>query len=240
MTLPCLILAGGLATRMRPATERIPKALLSVGGRPFIDIQLERLRQQGAQRVIFSVGYRGNLIRAHVGNGSEFGLTVDYVDDGPTLLGTGGGVRRAVEAGLVGDAFFVLNGDSYLTLDFASLEEAFLDADCPALMTVFHNQGRWDASNVVMVEGRIALYDKQRPKSRRAEMDWIDYGLSVFRTDLIRERIPPAIPFDLADLLHDLSVEGRLGSYEVSHRFYEVGSPAGLADLEAHLSRATR
>ena len=240
MTLRCLILAGGMATRMRPATEQIPKALLPVGGRPFADIQLEWLRRQGARRVVFSVGYRGEAIRAHVGNGSEFGLTVDYVDDGPVLLGTGGGVRRAVDADLVGDAFFVLNGDSYLTLDIAKVEEAFLDAGCPALMTVFHNRGRWDASNVLMVDGKIALYDKQRPEAHRAEMDWIDYGLSVFRTDVIRQRIPPAIPFDLADLLRDLSVEGLLGSYEVRHRFYEVGSPAGLADLEAHLSQVTR
>ena len=238
VTLPCVVLAGGLATRMRPATEKIPKALLPVGGRPFVDTQVSWLRDQGVEHVVFSVGYRGDAIREHLGNGARFGVHVDYVDDGPMLLGTGGAVRLVVDSGLVEDAFFVLNGDSYLSVDFDEFEKTFRRVEYPALMTVFQNRNQGDVSNAVVGDGRVLLYDKLRSASPGEEMEWIDYGLSILRSDVILKRVPPALPFDLADLMHELSLEGLLGCYEVQHRFYEVGSPRGLAELEAHLLKA--
>src|SRR5512133_925806 len=234
--LQCVILAGGIGTRMRPETERIPKALLPVLGRPFADWQLKLLGARGIERVLYSVGYRGEMIRDHIGDGDRFGLDVKYVDEGEHLRGTGGALRLAYDLGELEEAFFVLYGDSYLPIDYAAVERAWEETPLSALMTVLRNEGRWDASNAIYADGRVVLYDKSRPADRVEEMRWIDYGLSVLSRDPIGDRCVPGAVSDLAELMRDLSRDGQLAGFEVSERFYEAGSPEGLADLERYLS----
>jgi N-acetyl-alpha-D-muramate 1-phosphate uridylyltransferase len=232
--LPCLVLAGGIGSRMRPLTDTIPKALVSVAGRPFVDIQLEGLAAQGVTDVVLSIGYRGALLREHVGNGARFGVTVRYVDEGDLRLGTGGAVRLAVDSGGVGEAFFVLYGDSYLSVDFTSVERAWRNSGHPALMTVLRNDNRWGPCNASYRAGQVTLYDKARPAP---EMRWIDYGLLVLTSAVVREHIAADTATDLAGLLRTLSVQGDLAGLPVTRRFYEVGSPAGVQALERLLSR---
>lgn len=223
---------------MRPATEAIPKALIPVLGRPFVDWQLEHLATQGIEHVTLSIGYRGDMLRAHVGDGSRFGLTVSWVDEGDQLRGTGGALRLALDEGALDEAFFVLNGDSYLPIAMAEVESVWGDSGQPALMTVMRNEGRWDSSNAIYLDGRVVLYDKSRPTERQPEMHWIDYGLSVLTREVVANRISSNKFADLADVMRDLSVEGLLAGLEVSQRFYEAGSPVGLRDLEHYLSIA--
>src|SRR6187431_438884 len=128
------ILAGGLATRLRPITETIPKALVEVAGVPFIARQLDYLRAQGIPRAVLCVSYRGEQIEAAIGDGRDFGLEVRYSYDGPKLLGTGGALKRALP--LLGERFFILYGDSFLPVDFGAVEAAFRASGKPALMTV--------------------------------------------------------------------------------------------------------
>ena len=237
MTLQCVILAGGLGTRMRPVTETIPKALVPVLGVPFVDWQLQLLAGQGIDRVLLSVGYRGDMLRQHLGDGSRFGLRLTWIDEGCDLRGTGGALRLALDAGALEDDFFVLYGDSYLPIAMADVERAWQRCHGRALMTVMRNEGRWDASNVILSEERVVLYDKSRPARRRREMRWIDYGLSILTADVIARRTSSGSSADLADILRELSVEGTLAAFEVAERFYEAGSPDGLADLEAYLSK---
>jgi NDP-sugar pyrophosphorylase family protein len=238
VTLQCVVLAGGLGTRMRPATEAIPKALVPVLGRPFADWQLEHLAAQGVERVTYSVGYRGDMLRAHVGDGQRFGLRMSWVDEGERLRGTGGALRLALDEGALEKAFFVLYGDSYLPVQMSEVEAAWRDSKQPALMTVLRNEGRWDSSNAIFKDGRVTLYDKSRPQNKQSEMHWIDYGLSVLTRDVIASRVKSGSVADLADLMKDLSREGLLAGFEVHQRFYEAGSPAGLKDLEHYLSNA--
>jgi NDP-sugar pyrophosphorylase family protein len=234
--LPVVILAGGLATRMRPATETMPKALLPVNGRPFADIQLAWLRSLGVTDVVFSVGYLGDSIVRHVGDGGQFGLRVRYAADGERPLGTGGALRAVIDSGAVPESFGVINGDSYLSLDLRKVDAAFAESGCPALMTVMHNHNRWEASNVVYRDGRVVVYDKTRPEAWRDRMEWIDYGFVVLSRGAIVDRVAPGASADLSDLMHELSLAGRLAGFEVTDRFYEIGSTQGLADLERHLS----
>jgi NDP-sugar pyrophosphorylase family protein len=236
MSLQCVILAGGLGTRMRPMTEQMPKALLPVLGRPFADWQLRALAAQGVERVVYSIGYRGDMLRDFVGDGSRYGLAVAWVDEGTRLLGTGGALRRALDVGALEEAFFVLYGDSYLPTDMGRMERAWHDSDLPALMAVLLNDDRWDRSNAVFAGGRILLYDKSRPDTWRSRMRWIDYGLSVLSREVIADSVPPDTVFDLAELMRQLSLAGRLAGLEVTERFYEAGSPEGLRDLEDYLS----
>jgi histidinol-phosphate phosphatase family protein len=227
--LPVAILAGGLATRLKPLTERIPKALVEVAGRPFVDWQLEALAAQGVGRVVFCVGHLGEMVEAHVGNGGRFGLGVSYSHDGPVLLGTGGALKRALP--LLGGEFLVLYGDSFLRVDFGAVARRFRECGKPGLMTVMENAGRWDASNVLMEGGRLVRYDKA---ARLPEMRHIDYGLEAFRAEVFAGRGDGA--FDLAEVMGDLVAAGGMDAMEVGERFYEIGSAQGIADMEAWLA----
>ena len=202
MTLPVAILAGGLATRLRPITEKIPKSLVEVAGKPFIVRQLDYLRRQEVREVVVCVGHLGEMIEAVVGDGSRFGLAVSYSMDGPAPLGTGGALRRA--AGLLGKASFVLYGDSYLPVDFSAIEAEFRAANPPALMTVLYNQDRWDKSNVRFIDGKLLEYNKAAP---RPDFAFIDYGLAIVTREVL-ESYPENEPFDLAALYHKLSLHG--------------------------------
>lgn len=229
MTLPVAILAGGLATRLHPVTTTVPKALVDVAGRPFAEHQLDWLRSQGVDRVVFCVAHLGDMIRDALGNGSRWNLRIDYVFDGGTLLGTAGALKRAQP--LLGGAFFVLYGDSLLTCDLTAIERAFRASGRAGLMTVFRNDDKWDRSNALFRDGRLLRYDKV---NRTPEMQHIDYGLGVL-TDRALAPVPPDRSFDLAAVYQRLLAENDLAGVEVADRFYEIGSPRGLEETRAFL-----
>jgi N-acetyl-alpha-D-muramate 1-phosphate uridylyltransferase len=235
--LPVAILAGGLATRLRPLTDRVPKSLLAIAGRPFIFHQLELLKNQGVDRVVLCVGHLGDQIKAAVGNGRDLGLSIQYSFDGNELpgtgdglLGTGGAIKKALP--LLGDHFFVLNGDSYLTCSFAMIQAAYDAAGRPALMTVLRNDNRWDRSNVLFRNGEVIEYDKT---SQRSDLSHIDYGLSVLSRVALATRGEAGI-IDLADIFRELANQGQLAAIEVAERFYEVGSTQGITETGEFLS----
>jgi NDP-sugar pyrophosphorylase family protein len=228
LEIPVAILAGGLATRLRPVTEKVPKSLVPVAGRPFLAHQLEMLHARGIRRAVLCIGHLGEMIRRDFGD-AAFGVKLDYSFDGEKLLGTGGAIKRALPK--LGDEFFVLYGDSYLPIEYAPVAEFFHRSGQPGLMTVYRNEGKYDASNVVFRAGEIAVYDK---KSKLPEMRHIDYGLSLFRASVFAS-YPADQAFDLAEVMGRLVREKQLAGYEVTERFYEMGSPAGLAELESLL-----
>jgi NDP-sugar pyrophosphorylase family protein len=223
----CVILAGGLGTRMRPLTETCPKTLLPAGGRPFAWHQLHWLAAQGITEVVYSIGHHGGMIRRYWAQEPSPVPSLRYVDEGERLLGTAGALRLAREQGVLHKSFFVIYGDSFLPVEFAPVRRAFQASGQPALMTVLRNEGRWDRSNVIYQPGRVMLYDKTAAPG----MQYIDYGLSCFRRDLFDDLTHS----DLALLFHDLSLQGRLAGFQVHERFYEIGSPAGLRDFEQYL-----
>ena len=224
MKLPVAILAGGLATRLHPLTETIPKALVEVAGKPFILRQLDYLRRQGVSRVVLCVGFLGERIEAVVGDGSNRGLTVSYSQDWPKLMGTGGALRQALP--LLDSQFLVLYGDSYLPIDFSSVEQTFLGSGKSALMTVQRNADQWDKSNVLFLDNVIVEYNKRAPSPA---MRHIDYGLGAISAQVLAGE-DTTEPVDLADIYHRLSLSGELAGYEVNERFYEIGTHKGLAE----------
>jgi N-acetyl-alpha-D-muramate 1-phosphate uridylyltransferase len=231
---PVAILAGGLATRLRPLTESTPKSLLPVNGRPFIAHQLDLLNASGISRAVVCVGFLGQQIIDYVGDGRNFGIAVTYSCEGEHLLGTGGAIKRALP--LLGDRFFVLYGDSYLPCDYAAVFRAFEESSRLALMTVFRNENSWDSSNVEFSSGRIIAYSKRQ---RTPAMRHIDYGLGVFSASAF-EDVASSTPADLATTYQSLLAAGQLAGYEVSQRFYETGSVQGMEDLSAYLKLRER
>jgi NDP-sugar pyrophosphorylase family protein len=231
---PVAILAGGLGTRLGPVAERVPKALVEVAGRPFIAHQLAALREAGIRRVVLCLGHLGEQVEAYVGDGTAHGLAVRYSHDGPTLLGTGGALRRA--AGLLGEVFWVLYGDAYLEIDFSAVSAELERRGGLGIMLLLRNENRWDRSNVLFRDGRLVRYDKGRPTP---DMRHIDYGAALLRRAALA-RIAPDRPCDLADVYRELVEEGLLSGYEATRRFYEIGSPAGLTETQRYLEgRAT-
>lgn len=229
-----VIIAGGIATRLRPVTAIIPKAMLPVAGCPFIAHQLTLLRKNGVSKVVVCSGYLSRQIEDFVGDGSKFGLSVGFSVDGEQLLGTGGTVKKALP--LLGDIFFVMYGDSYLKVDFAAIYEHFIAQGKSGLMTVFRNRGAWDNSNIVFKDGEIITYDK---KSRSADMEYIDYGLGILRKSAFDDLKDKSI-FDLAEVYQKMISKGQMSGYEVSERFYEIGSWAGLAETEKFISETLK
>jgi NDP-sugar pyrophosphorylase family protein len=230
--IPVAILAGGLGTRLRPLTEHVPKVLVPVAGRPFLSHQLELLRRQGIRRVVGCLGYLGEKVVEEFGDGQAWGVQLEYSFDGPTLLGTGGALRRALPK--LGDEFFVLYGDSFLTTPFLPVARFFERSGKSGLMTVYRNEGLHETSNVVFRNGQIVLYSK---KARLPEMRHIDYGLSLFRASVFKEW-PEGQPFDLGEVTQRLVARGDLAGFEVPERFYEIGSTAGLMELETIFRKA--
>ena len=231
MTLPVAILAGGLATRLHPLTEKIPKALVDINGEPFIAHQLRLLQAAGLQEIVICTWYREELIRAFAEDGRQFGVKIRYSFDGDFALGTGGALHKALSC--LGDSFFVLYGDSYLPCDYCAVEAAYFSASKKGLMTVYRNLNQGDRSNVEFSNGQIRDYNK---RNRSPQMEYIDYGLGVLNASVF-DLYPLGQFLDLADIYRRLLAEGQLAGFEAPERFYEIGSFEGINELETYLKR---
>jgi N-acetyl-alpha-D-muramate 1-phosphate uridylyltransferase len=231
-----VILAGGLATRMRPHTLTVPKAMLPVAGRPFVDWQLERLAEAGIRDVVMCVAHLAEQIEAHVGDGARFGLRVVWAHEGSTLLGTGGAIRAALEH--LAPTLLVTYGDSYLPFDYAEpLRILESNGDCDGVMAVFKNAGAWDASNVVTDGAWVLRYEKGNPDPA---FDHIDYGATAVRREVIAA-LPAGQKLGFDAIQRDLAGRKRLRACMAHERFFEIGSPEGLAALDHYLAnRQTR
>lgn len=227
-----VILAGGLATRLGEVTRSIPKALLSVAGRPFLAWQLELLVRSGYRDVLVLTGHLGDSIASFLGDGSAFGVRARSLGDGPELLGTAGALRHAIDA--LDDEFLVTYGDSYLPFDYAApLVDLGAHREALGTMSVFPNAGRWDASNVRVRGESVVRYEKG---SNDPTLDHIDYGAIALRRSVVA-RIPAGAVLGLHEVQADLAERGVLRAYVAPKRFYEIGSPAGLAELDELLSK---
>jgi histidinol-phosphate phosphatase family protein len=228
-----VVLMGGLGTRLKNFTKECPKSLVEVCGKPFFDYQLDLLTAWGFKKFVFLVGYKSDMIEEHFGDGSSRDISITYSYDGEKLLGTGGAVRRALD--LLEDDFLLIYGDSFMDIDYAETlyrYERGKAAGARALMSVLGNNDRFDKSNVVMKDGAIALYDKH---NTTPEMDHIDYGVCMYERSLF-ESYPEDTAFDIAQILHELSVKGQLAAQKVTKRFYEIGSPESLAEFSGYVT----
>jgi NDP-sugar pyrophosphorylase family protein len=215
---------------MHPHTLRVPKSMLEVAGRPFVEWQLESLAAAGLRDVVMCVAHLGEAIRDHVGDGARFGVRVAWSEEGPKLLGTAGALRVALP--LLAPLFLVTYGDSYLPFDYAEPLRILGDhADCDGVMAVFDNRGRWDASNVVTDGQWVTRYEKG---TNAPEFDHIDYGATALRREVIAS-LAAGEALGLDAIQRDLAQRKRLRACVARERFYEIGSPAGLSELSAFL-----
>jgi len=225
----CVILAGGLGTRIQSVTGNTPKSLLPIKNKPFLHYQLDWLKNSGVLNVVLCIGHGGDAIRASIKEGDAWGMTIHYVDEGTTRRGTGGALKLALDENALESSFFLMYGDSFLPIDFRSIWAYFSSRNEKALMTVLRNRGQWDKSNARFDGQRVTLYDKKQADA--PGMDYIDYGLSILKREELRSALPATVPYDVADYFHGLSVQGQLAGYEMQKRFYEIGSLQGIQDF---------
>jgi NDP-sugar pyrophosphorylase family protein len=226
-----VILAGGLATRLGHLTKDLPKSLVEMQGRPFLEYQLDLLRRAGIRNIVLCVGHLGRQIEGYFGDGQKHGVSIRYSYE-DTPLGTAGALKNAVS--MLGDVFCCMYGDSYLSVDFPAVMRYFEAHDKLALMTVFENHDRFDKSNTAVKGNLVSKYDKQK---KNREMFYIDYGVSVFRKRVL-DMVPDGRFYSLEDLFPRLIALKELIAYEVTERFYEIGSPQGLRDFKEYIEGA--
>ena len=223
-----VILAGGLGTRLKPLTNRLPKSMVEVMGKPFLQHQIELLRDQGLTRLVLCVGHQADQIISHFGHGASLGVRIEYSHDGAVPLGTGGALVKAVP--LLDSWFLVLDGDSYLPIDFHAPITHFLTHPAPALMTVYRNANRYGRSNVAIGQGRVIVYDRTQ-----GDFAYMHAGLTVFQRQALEAFT--ADRFMLMDEIYQsLVASHNLACFVLEQRFYEIGSHAGLNDLEGYLA----
>jgi MurNAc alpha-1-phosphate uridylyltransferase len=229
-----VILAGGLATRLKPLTTNVPKSMVKIIGKPFLEYQLELLKKNEIRDIILCVGYLHEQIEDYFGNGRKFDVNIVYSQEKVRLLGTGGALKNAEK--YLESKFFVMYGDSYLPIAFRKVYQHFINNSAIACMVVYKNESRYDKSNVLFKNKKVKVYDKGKPSP---EMRHIDYGLTIFSKETLKE-IPKEQPCDLGCVLSKLAKDGKLLGCEVYNRFYEIGSLKGLRDFEKYISEVVK
>ena len=223
-------MAGGLATRLRPITEKIPKGLVEIDGKPFLEYQIKLLKKYEIKNIILCVGYKGEMIEEYFGDGENFGVKISYSKESKPL-GTGGAIRKAFNK--LRKNFFVMYGDAYLDFDYKDIISFYEKSKGTAVLSIYKNKGKYDSSNVILDNNGKVLYDKSNPSSN---MEYIDYGLSVLNKDLVKKFIPSQGFYDLADFYNEISKKELLLGYEVNERFYEIGSFGGLDEFKKYIN----
>ena len=231
----CIILAGGLGTRLKNRTYSRPKCLININNKPFAQYQLKKLSKQGVNNIVYSIGYLGDMIRSYIENNDNYGMQIKFADEGDNLRGTGGAIRYCYDLGLLENKFLILYGDSYLPIDFTDIWSVFSKNNYKALMTVQKNYNQYDKSNVEYADNKVILYDKNNIDN--IKLTYIDYGLLILNKDIVSELFPENIYIDLSKILNVLSIRGDLAGYEVSERFYEIGSEQGIKDFSEYLRK---
>ena len=236
-----VILAGGLANRLRPLTSDLPKSMLKIAGRPFLEYQLELLKEYEIKDILLCLGYKGELIRDYFEDGKKFGVNLTYSLDGEKLLGTAGALKKAHK--LLNENFFLMYGDSYLPYDYQKIEELFKRSEKLSTMVVYKNQNRFDKSNVLIEDGMVKIYDKtfqgKNSESGSAGLEYIDAGLSILKKEVL-SLVPEDEPYDLEELYKILISEGEMSAYKVRQRFYQIGSFEGLEEFKELVERGVK
>ncbi len=227
--IPIAILAGGLGTRIYPRTSTMPKSLIQINGRPFIDIQLENLAACGFKDVVLCIGHLGDQIQSYVGTGKKYGLNVEYSNDGEMSLGTGGAIKNALK--FLGKEFAIIYGDSLLNIDYNAVIDKFQQEKLPGLMTIYKQDGTRLKNNVLFYQDKIVRYSKTFDSN---EFNFIDYGFEILQSSVFEEYVDEAT-FDLSRILQDLATLNQLAHFVAQNRFYEIGSLEGIDLLEQEM-----
>lgn len=224
-----VILCGGLATRLYPLTKKIPKSMIRIEGKPFLEHQLDLLKKNKIKNILLCIGYKGEQIKKYFGSGKKFGVKIRYSREKKKLLGTAGALKNAEK--LLDDAFLVMWGDSYLPFDFQGAIKFFKKFNNLGLLTVYKNCNRYEPSNVEVEGNFVKVYSKKR---KTKKMKYIDYGVSIFRKEILKF-IPKNQVYDISRLNQLLIKKKQLLAFPSRKRFYQIGTFSGIEEFRKYL-----
>jgi NDP-sugar pyrophosphorylase family protein len=217
-----VIICGGLGTRLEPLTQDIPKSMVPVKSRPFLEYLVEHFKGQGVPRFIFCTGHLHDQIESHFGDGSAFGVNIQYSNE-KEPLGTGGALLNA--RALLDDRFFLSYGDSLLPIQLAPMVDLFDSQPALGVITVYDNHEKLAPSNVHLdKDGTVLAYSKERCSS---DMNGVEAGLSLFSKTILELAIQEKFSLEM-DIFPKLINRGRLFGLLTLQRFYDIGTPEGL------------
>ncbi len=208
-----VVLAGGLGERMRPLTHITAKLMLKVYGKPFLEHQIESLKASGVTDIVILVGHLAGQIKSYFGNGERFSVNIVYSED--DMLGTGGAIKNA--EGILDEAFIVLNGDTYLPIDYQGIVKRFYAEKKPALMVLYDNTENIGKNNVAVMNGVISEYNN---KETKPYFTHLDAGVSVFSKNIF-DSMDKKI-FSLDDVYMNLIPKRQLSNFVTSQRFLDI------------------
>jgi NDP-sugar pyrophosphorylase family protein len=224
-----IILCGGLAKRLGSLAKAIPKSMIDVNGKPFIEHQINYLKKQDIKDIILCVGHLSKKITDYFQDGSKFNVKIKYSFDGDKQLGPIGALKKAEP--LLEKEFFTMYGDSYLTIDFKKFYNFYKQYDKPACIAVYKNQNKYDKSNLIVKDKMVTgCGDKDRSQN----MTYIDYGTSIFKKTTLK-LVPENTYFSTSDFFTELIKRNELLAYEVKNRFYHIGNPEALEEFRAYI-----
>jgi NDP-sugar pyrophosphorylase family protein len=225
--LKAVILAGGRGVRLRPLTDMVPKPMIEIKGKPFLGYQLELLKKSKISEILLCVGYLKEKIMDYFGDGSKFGLKIDYsLED--YFLGTGGALKIAKD--LLSETFLLLYGDSYLPIDYTELINACPHGDDAGLVVCYDNKTKIANNNIYLdCSGLIRRYDKRHPDR---DMNYVEAGVAILKKEILG-MIPEGKAVSLEEeIFPALIKQGRLKGYPTSQRYYDIGTLEGLKEIE--------
>jgi MurNAc alpha-1-phosphate uridylyltransferase len=218
-----MILAAGRGERMRPLTDRTPKPLLPVGGKPLIVWHIERLAKAGFRDIVINHAHLGSQIEAALGNGSQFGVSIRYSSE-TEALETAGGIANAMPL-LGASPFLVVNGDVYLDFDFAAVKGKLQESQLAWLLLVdnpAHNpNGDFALSGDTVVQ--------------RGDQMLTFSGIGIYRPELF-DSVVRGSKAKLAPLLRAAMASGKVGGAHHAGRWADVGTPQRLLELDQELN----
>jgi len=220
-----VIISGGFGTRLYPITKKVPKILVEISGKPFIDYLIPLCKKNGIEEIVFCVGHLWEQVRDYVGDGKKFGIKAYYsVED--KKLDTGGAIKKALP--YLDKEFLVTYGDSFLDIDWQDVANAFKKSPAKGIMSVYENNWRLVPSTIIIdKEGYIKEFNKENP---RPEMTHMEYGINIFSKDII-DKIPKEV-FPLGDYFNYLAKDSNLLSYPTTRMFYDIGTPEGIKKFQ--------
>jgi len=219
------IICGGLATRLGELSKTIPKSMILVAGKPFLEYQIENIKRHGIKDIVLCVGHLSEKIQSYFKDGSEFGVNIKYSYDGDKLLGPIGAIKNAEK--MLKDEFFIMYGDSYISVDFQKVFSYYKENKKLALMVVFQNKDKYDKSNLKVNNNLVISHGEK-------DADYIDYGTSILNKKTL-DFLEEDKFYSTGDFFKILIRKQELLAYEAKRRFYHIGNPEALEEIREHI-----
>ncbi len=225
-----VILAGGLGTRLRPLTYETPKPMVDVLGKPFLAHLVEMLKERGFDHFVICSSYKSEVIRDYFGNGKKFGVKIDHsVEASP--LGTAGAIKNALF--YLQPSFFVINGDTYLDIDYAMIEQNFQMVDKPAMMVLYEGDEITERVDNVEIDGSGVVTAFNKGQDANSKYGWA--GVLLLRKRFVENWLGRSRLMLEDDIFPKLIKDKDMGSCVINEKYYDIGTMDKLRDFERYL-----